>query len=92
MKDKINYKYPHQFASNHRFDVLNSQICNCFHCLAQFTPSRIEEWIDENENDVGQTALCPFCGIDSVIGDKSIVLSKEFICEMEKFWFNDINI
>lgn len=42
-----------------------------------FTPDEIQEWIDwpdkpENEweeEPPGQTALCPYCQIDSVIGD-----------------------
>ncbi len=37
--------------------------CGCFYCLAIFDPQEIEEWI---EDDGGDTALCPRCGIDSV--------------------------
>ena len=47
------------------------------------------EWIDEDKNEVGQTALCPYCGIDSVIGSASgISLDKQFLTEMYKVWFS----
>jgi hypothetical protein len=42
-----------------------SELCGCFHCLAVFPPSLVSEWIDEVD-DVGTTAMCPRCGIDSV--------------------------
>jgi len=34
------------------------------------------------------TALCPHCGIDSVIGESSSVpITKEFLGKMKKYWF-----
>lgn len=36
--------------------------CSCFYCLETFETSEIKEYVDNNE-----TALCPYCGIDSVI-------------------------
>ncbi len=57
--------------------------------MATYPPSEIEEWIDEDENEVGQTALCPKCGIDSVIGSKSgVPLTKEFLECMNQVWFS----
>ena len=87
MEEEINYKYPHQFASLHRSDIIKSKICGCFYCLEQFPPTKIMEWIDKDEKEIGQTALCPFCGIDSVIGDKSISITQELLLEMKFFWF-----
>lgn len=58
--------------------------CGCFYCLRVFDPSEIEEWI-EDERD---TALCPYCGIDSVIGESSgYPLTREFLAEMQQYWF-----
>lgn len=51
----------------HRKRLLLSKTVGCFHCLGIFSPTRIEEWIDEDDAGVAQTALCPSCGIDSVI-------------------------
>jgi acetone carboxylase gamma subunit len=37
---------------------------------------------------MGTTALCPYCGIDSVIGDKSgFPITKEFLEKMYQHWF-----
>ena len=41
-----------------------SDSAGCFHCEVTFPVSAISEWIDDAE-----TALCPVCGVDSVIGD-----------------------
>lgn len=49
-------------------------------------PSEITDWCDEG-NDVGQTAICPMCGIDSVIGDADISFDKQFLEKMYKKWF-----
>ena len=56
-------------ASNHREEVLASKVAGCFYCQSTFSPTEIKEWL--TECDEGQTALCPVCSIDSVIGDKS---------------------
>jgi hypothetical protein len=44
----------------------------------------ILEWTDDD-----QTALCPNCGIDSVIGDKTDypVTDLDFLKQMNTFWF-----
>jgi hypothetical protein len=50
-------------------------------------PSEIEEWTDELAG-VSTTALCPRCGIDSVIGSRSgFALTSEFLREMHDYWF-----
>ena len=51
----------------HREDVLGSTVCGCFYCCAEFEPGEIHEWVDADEQGLGQTALCPRCGIDAVI-------------------------
>lgn len=43
--------------------VMESQLAGCFHCLGLVVPTAITEWVDEN----GTTAICPDCGIDSLI-------------------------
>jgi hypothetical protein len=43
----------------------------------------IEEWIDPNDD----TALCPYCDIDSVIGDASgYEITEEFLRKMNDHW------
>jgi len=47
-----------------------TEVCGCFYCLERFTPNEIEEWIDdENGEKALATALCPKCGMDSVLGN-----------------------
>jgi hypothetical protein len=87
-KMNFNYKYAHQHSSNHRKVVLESDECGCFYCLSVFKPTEIEEWVDEDDNGIGQTAICPRCGIDSVIGNKSgVPIKKDFLKAMQVFWF-----
>lgn len=88
--DKTILEKAHKHCSKHRQEILNSKLCGCFYCESVFKPSEITEWTDEDENNRGQTALCPECGIDSVIGEKSgyPVTDVEFLKEMHKYWFD----
>jgi hypothetical protein len=75
----------HTHTVDHRAELESSSLAGCFHCIAVFEPSEIEEWVDD-----GKCALCPKCGIDSVIGDGSgfPVTDKQFLQEMNRFWFS----
>lgn len=77
----------HKFSSIHRESILKSKTCGCFYCLEIFSPNKIEEWCDEDEQGVGQTALCPKCGVDSLIGDIDVNFDKVFLNVMKKYWF-----
>lgn len=56
-----------QSWGNHRKNVLAADLCGCFYCLKLFPPSTIIEWVDFAADGVGQTALCPHCGVDAVV-------------------------
>jgi hypothetical protein len=75
----------HKRSIFHKDEILNSNLCGCFYCLTTFHPNQIIEWVDEDK-----TALCPNCGIDSVISDKSGFLINDdiFLKEMHERWFN----
>jgi hypothetical protein len=76
-------KAAHCHSSRHRDELGASTRCGCFGCIKTLAPSEIFRWI-ESEG----TALCPFCGIDSVIGDASgYPVESEFLEKMEKYWF-----
>ena len=67
--------------------MLSSAICGCFYCCKTFSPDEIARWTDEWEG-VGQTALCPKCRIDSVIGCESgYPITAEFLAAMNAYWF-----
>ncbi|WP_287029693.1 cytoplasmic protein [Pseudomonas sp. UBA6310] len=79
----MDVKAAHQFSSRHRRQIEDSTTCGCFYCLENFAAAAISEWVDE-----GQTALCPKCGIDSVIGSASgIPITPEFLNKMHQYWF-----
>lgn len=73
----------HRHSSNHRAEVLASDVCGCFYCSATFAPASIVEWVDD-----GSTALCPRCGIDSVLGSNAgYRIDAAFLGEMHRRWF-----
>jgi hypothetical protein len=78
----------HKHSINHRAEVEGSTLCGCFHCGAKFRPTEIVEWVDANREGEGQTALCPKCGIDSVIGDRSgFQIADGRLSAMKAHWF-----
>jgi len=73
----------HKWSSYHRETLRQSEVCGCFYCLGIFPPSEIEDWTDDDD-----TALCPKCGIDSVIGSISgYPIQREFLQKMHDHWF-----
>ena len=40
--------------------------CGCYYCLCTFDVTEIEDWCDGEK-----TAICPKCGIDSVVAHRS---------------------
>ena len=82
MDDPI--KLAHKHSSSHSQEIEKSRLCGRFYCLAVFAPSEIEEWCDD-----GNTAICPKCSVDSVIGDASTfhITSPEFLAKMKRHCF-----
>lgn len=73
----------HEHSSKHRAEILASELCGCFYCEKTFGAQEIMDWTDDK-----QTALCPKCGIDSVIGSCSgFPINKEFLHQMCEHWF-----
>ncbi|MBO4440358.1 MAG: cytoplasmic protein [Spirochaetaceae bacterium] len=68
------------------YDMLSQdKICGCFYCCKTFEPAKITEWVNDKK---GKTAICPFCGIDSVIGESSgFPITEEFLKAMKQRWF-----
>ena len=77
----------HRFSSNNKEQLLKDEMCGCFFCLSIFPPAEIEQWL----SDPGGTARCPYCGIDSVMGESAgYPISEEFLAKMKKQWFSYI--
>ncbi|MCG9894264.1 MAG: hypothetical protein MH204_02155 [Fimbriimonadaceae bacterium] len=70
-------------GSEHRDEILRSEVCGCFRCRRIFPPEAIESWTDDEE-----TALCPHCGVDSVLGSASgFPITPDFLGRMKRHWF-----
>lgn len=76
------YRSAHKFSSLHKELILKSKQVGCFYCCSIFDPKQIIEWIDTD-----QTALCPICGIDSVLPEEHFQ-NEQFLREMEHEWFD----
>ncbi len=80
----MDYIDAHQFSSNHKNQLLKDKTCGCFYCLAIFDPKEITEWISDSNG----TGICPYCGVDSIIGESSgYPITNEFLKEMRAYWF-----
>lgn len=78
------FEEAHRFCSRNRKLLEKDIICGCFHCLKVFNPKEITDWWEKEED----TAECPHCGIDSVIGKSSgFPITKKFLVEMNKRYF-----
>lgn len=76
----------HKSSSSHKNEIKESDLCGCFYCEQTFLPTEIDEWIEENIAN-GETAICPKCGIDSVLSSKFPITDNEFLKKMNKLWF-----
>lgn len=85
----MNAYQAHAYSSNHKPELEKDDICGCFSCQSIFKPSEIAEWIiADNPCDKRGTAVCPYCGIDSVIGRSSgYPITQDFLAAMNRIWF-----
>jgi hypothetical protein len=86
---KYDLEKAHKFSYNNMPELKKDTLCGCFHCLTIFDPADIEEWIIlPCECDRLGTAVCPYCGIDSVIGSYSgFPITIDFLEAMYKKFF-----
>jgi hypothetical protein len=81
---KYDLKKAHKCSFKNRESLKKDEICGCFYCRRIFSPAKIFDWTDEPEG----TAICPHCGIDSIIGENSgFPITEEFLEEMHEAYF-----
>lgn len=73
----------HKNCTNNRAAIKASVLCGCFYCEAIYPASDVREYV------CGNDAVCPQCGIDSVIADASATLDAAFLNAMYVRWFED---
>lgn len=68
----------HKHSIYNRDEIERSGKAGCFHCIKVFPVSSISYWTDDDT-----TALCPRCGMDSMIGEASgFKLTRFFLEDM----------
>jgi hypothetical protein len=77
---QLNQIYEHS-RLNRQF-MTPGAACRCFYCQSAFPAEQIGQWIDE-----GKTALCPHCGIDSVLSSSADALSDSLIGQLHAAYF-----
>ena len=80
----------HHFSSGNMPALKKDKLCGCFYCLEVFSPTEITEYLQDDDTliDKDGTALCPYCGVDSIIGQNSgYPITKTFLSKMKKYWF-----
>lgn len=83
--DIMDYIEAHRYSFANKSMLEKEKLCGCFYCLEIFSPKEIEEWW---EDEPELTAVCPYCGIDSIIGESiAYPLTKEFLEKMHQAWF-----
>ena len=89
-KDMADLEKAHEYASKHRQELEKDKVCGCFWCMEIYNPEEIKRWVSGDADPEKQdTALCPRCGVDAVIGESSgYLITKEFLGEMHKYWFD----
>jgi hypothetical protein len=81
-------KRAHKASFRNEAALRASEQAGCFHCCEVFHPEQIKQWVREHQG--GRTAVCPRCGIDSVLpASAGYPLTDEFLHAMEAHWFAD---
>lgn len=85
------------YATHNYKQIKASTECGCVYCMERFDPSLVIEWIDrvipttkkEETNVFMYTAICPLCGIDTVIPNGSIKYTDDDLKRWHKEGFGN---
>jgi hypothetical protein len=70
-------------ATGNREALAKSNKAGCYYCLTIYAASEVVRFLPSED-----TALCPYCGIDSVLADQSpYELKAEILEELHEYWF-----
>jgi hypothetical protein len=82
-------KWYHNRVTDNKEELSRSKTCGCISCMRIFSPQEIESYL---KNDSGETAFCPYCMMDAVIGDATgVKLTKENLKKLNQIWFGTIS-
>ena len=83
--DALKAVYSHSIRNEE--SILKSDFCGCFHCISIFPVADVKSSAMMVEKDGCKTAICPICGIDSVIGDASVEITAEILESLNEHYF-----
>ena len=90
--DRIRASFPeevrraYEHARDNRGEILASETCGCFSCGSIFAPSIVSHWVGFDVGEA-QTAVCPICGDNCVIGSRSgFPLTDDFLDQVNEYW------
>ena len=76
-----------EHAKDNELEIVASNQCGCIFCRHLFSARDISDWVTEGHH---VSAVCPECGMDCVIGDKSgVPLSKELLKDMNRYFYGE---
>jgi len=82
-KEKRDWYLTHVTAN--KSEIKKSKRCGCVSCTRMFDASEVEDYVKDKRGD---TAICPYCMVDAVIGDAcGIELTQELLDELNEEWF-----
>lgn len=81
----MTFEEAHSRSLRNQKVIQSSELCGCFCCLSTYPSKEVTEFVR-----VDETAICPRCGVDAVLGDQSgCSLTQSFLREMQVRWFNE---
>ena len=60
-------------------ESIKNKQCGCYYCIRAFDGNDVTEFCDSS-----RTALCPHCGIDSVLAGEVCI---DLLTKLNKIWF-----
>ena len=90
MGKKFSLEELHKYSFGNKERIERSNKCGCFYCGKIFNSEDVDYFIHEKSGV--ETAVCPYCGIDSVIGDENkevehIEITDELLKNMKNRYF-----
>jgi hypothetical protein len=77
----------HKLTSSNREALSKSKKAGCFYCLKIYDADSIEEWTMSSHRGPVDCAICPKCGVDSVLPDSECNLNPTLLSQMSTMWF-----
>lgn len=77
-------KAAHEASFKNKESILRSEICGCFSCRKTFASGEVTF---RKEKDGQETAWCPYCDMDAVLGNASgYPITQDFLKAMQDEW------